>query len=257
MIHSEKAKTYLRRLGLPEDMEISHTYKELCDIQYAHACRIPYENLDIMNGTPIALTPDALYDKIVTRGRGGYCFELNGALGWLLRELGFSVTDYFARFLRGEAELPMRRHRILRVTCAEGDCICDVGVGQIAPRYPLFLKENEIQTQFGETYRFQRDETLGWILWEEHKGEWRQYLSFFEEPHFDVDFIQPSFYCEKHPDSPFPKALMLAIKTEKGRKTVDGDVYKEFEGGTLTVIEENLSKEALDARMKKDFYLYL
>ncbi|MCQ2378996.1 MAG: 1-deoxy-D-xylulose-5-phosphate synthase [Victivallaceae bacterium] len=38
-----------------------------------------------------------------------------------------------------------------------------------------------------------RDETLGWILWEEHKGEWRQYLSCFEEPHFDVDFVERSF----------------------------------------------------------------
>ena len=252
---NEKIRAYLHRLGISEDRTFSHTYGELCEIQYAHACRIPYENFDILNSVPLSLEPDDLFDKIILHRRGGYCFELNGLLGWLLSALGFSVTDYFARFLRGESGIPMRRHRILRVSCAEGDCICDVGVGQIAPRYPLFLREHEIQEQFGETYRFERDDVLGWVLWEQHKGEWRQYLSFFEEPHFPVDFIQPSFYCEKHPDSPFPKALMLSIKTEKGRKTVDGNVYKEFEGDTLIQIEEGLTDTTLREHMIKDFYL--
>ncbi|MBQ5370535.1 MAG: RidA family protein, partial [Bacteroidaceae bacterium] len=40
----------------------------------------------------------------------------------------------------------------------------DIGVGQVAPRLPLRLREGEIQEQNGETYRFTRDADLGWVL---------------------------------------------------------------------------------------------
>ena len=34
----------------------------------------------------------AIFDKIVVRRRGGFCYELNGLFAGLLRELGFEVT---------------------------------------------------------------------------------------------------------------------------------------------------------------------
>ncbi len=48
--------------------------------------------------------PD-IYEKIVTRNRGGYCFELNGLFGWLLSEIGFDVTHLMGRFLREETQI--------------------------------------------------------------------------------------------------------------------------------------------------------
>ena len=36
---------------------------------------------------------------LVTRRRGGYCFELNGLFAWLLKELGYNVREYFGRWL--------------------------------------------------------------------------------------------------------------------------------------------------------------
>ena len=48
--------------------------------------------------------------------------------------------DLIARFLRGESEIPMRRHRVLAVTCADGSrWIVDAGIGQAAFRRPLPL----------------------------------------------------------------------------------------------------------------------
>ena len=60
--------------------------------------RFPTENLDIMNRIALSLDPQDLYQKIVMRRRGGYCFELNALFGWLLRELGYTATDLVARF---------------------------------------------------------------------------------------------------------------------------------------------------------------
>lgn len=62
--------------------------------------RVPYENVDIQLGRPVLLTPEALVDKFARRGRGGLCFEMNGALALLLRAAGFTVTIVEGAVLR-------------------------------------------------------------------------------------------------------------------------------------------------------------
>ena len=59
-----------------------------------------------MRGIPLSLKTEDMFNKIVSRKRGGYCFELNGLFSWLLRSLGFEVQEYMAKFLRGEKEIP-------------------------------------------------------------------------------------------------------------------------------------------------------
>lgn len=216
---------------------------------------MPYENLDIINGLPIKLDTEALFDKIVTRNRGGYCFEVNGLFGALLENLGFKVTHLAARFLRNEAKIPLRRHWVLLVECDEGEYICDVGIGSAAPRYPLKLQEGIEQHQFGETYKLQKEDFFGWVIYELHDGEWRKFYSFTLEPQIDVDFIAPSFYCEKHPDSIFNKDVMVSIKTETGRKTLNGREYKVFSGDEVVEIRENLTDLQLAEILKREFQI--
>ena len=249
----ERIAQYCARIGCAIKPE--PTLGFLNEIHYRHAVSVPYENLDIVLGTPLSLDEDALFDKIVCRHRGGYCFELNGSFGRLLRAVGFPVEERFARFLRGETEIPMHRHRVV-LARAEGETwFCDVGVGQIAPRFPLLLKEGLLQEQCGEQYRFERDPALGWILTETHHGEWRRYLSFSDEAMFDVDFIQPSYWCETHPDSPFRGKVSLSIKTPEGRTTLDGRTYKRFTGEALTSVEEIADAARLAEIYEKDFGL--
>ena len=93
----EQIRAYFNRLGLPEDLEVTKTYEFLKALQYAHVTTVPYENLDILRGKALSMKWDDLYDKIVTRHMGGYCFELNGALSYLLKSLGFEVENYFGQ----------------------------------------------------------------------------------------------------------------------------------------------------------------
>ncbi len=243
---------YLARLGL-SFADVAPSVEFLRKLQYAHVTRIPYENLDILDGIPISLDADALFDKIVTRHRGGYCFEVNGALAALLTALGFSVKSYLARFWRGESATPLRRHRVLVVTVSEGDYLMDVGIGQSAPRYPLRMEAQTLQTQFEETYCIRRHTDGGWMVFDLCDGAWRPFYSFTEDEQLDIDFIMPSFWCEKHPDSPFHRSPMLAIKTAKGRRAINGRDYKEFEGKTLTYIEENIDDDRFRVLLKEKF----
>ena len=243
---------YLSRLGLSNsDVENSVTF--LNKLQYAHVTTIPYENLDILDGIPISLDPEVMFEKIVTHHRGGYCFEVNGLLSALLLELGFDVKNHLARFLRGENTIPVRRHRVLTVTCTDGRYLCDVGIGQTAPRHPLKMEAGLVQEQFGEIYKMEWDDFHGWIVYDLHDGEWRKFYSFTEDAQLDVDFIMPSFYCEKHPNVPFHKDVMVAIKTADGRRALNGRDYKEFVGDTLSYIEEELSDERRISLLKEKF----
>ena len=250
-----KIQQFLKRIGLAPETPILLNRAFLGRVQTACVLNIAYENLDILEGKPILLSSEAMFDKIVTRGRGGYCFELNGLLADMLREMGFTVTERFARYLRGEAEIPMRRHRVAIVSLPDGDYLCDIGVGQIAPRLPLKLETGLVQTQNGETYKFDRHPVHGWILSDLHNDAWREYICFTDEESYPVDYVQPSFYCEAHPDSPFNKEPMIAIKTEEGRRTIDGRVYKVFKEDTLIHIEEDISDARMDELLYNEFKL--
>ena len=64
-----------------------------------------------------------------------------------------------------------------------------------------------------------------------------KFYSFTEEPQLVADFVALNFYCEKHPESPFNKQEMFALKTLDGRRTLDGNLYKEIHNGTVTARE--------------------
>ena len=244
-----KVEKYFKRIGLEMPETIVPDGELLKKLHFAHCTTVPYENLDIIRGIPLRLDDEGLYRKVVEEGKGGYCFELNGLFAWLLRELGYKVTEYASRYLRGESSIPMRRHRVLRVEATDGVYCADVGIGEVCPRYPLKLVEGLEQPQFDECYRFDKDEFLGWVLMDLYKGQWRQFYSFTEEPQLPQDYVALSCYCEKHPDSPFIHAEMFSLKTATGRITLDGNVYKEFKDGEVTVKE--LSEDEMPAAYAK------
>jgi len=218
---------YLDRIGYTGPI-VNSAYM-LARLQEQHVHTVPYENLDILNQIPLSLDIPDLYDKIVNRHRGGYCFELNALFGWLLQELGYEVTHYFGRFWRDETHTPAkRRHHILHVDIDGQHFITDVGVGGAGPRQPLELVDGLEQTQGDETYRFTHTETYGWMLEEWKKEAWDPVFSFTEEPNLPQDFITTSYWCEHAPDSPFNKTARISIRTAEGRNTVDDREFRIF-----------------------------
>lgn len=249
----EQIQSAFQRIGMDAPaFPIVPTAELLSEIQYHFAAAVPYENLDILAGIPLNLTEEGLYDKIVTRHRGGYCFEVNGFLTFWLRSMGYDVTEYFARYLRGEDGIPMRRHRVLCVTCADRSrWIVDVGIGQPTYRRPLAFTENTEQHVCGDTYHLVHRDFYGWVIEDWHKGAWRPFYSFTEEVQLPIDYEMPSYWCEKHPDSPFTKGYMLSIKTDTGRITLDDHTFRRFEGDN--VVEKTLTEDEIPAVLQDVF----
>src|SRR5262249_30167187 len=118
---------YLSRIGYAGPRE--PTADVLRDVHFAHACSVPFENLDIQLGRPILLDLPSVQDKLVRRKRGGYCFEQNTLLAAVLELLGFEVTAFAARVRLGAASLLPRTHMVLRVRAGAEYFLADVGFG--------------------------------------------------------------------------------------------------------------------------------
>jgi len=74
-------------------------------LQRHHLTNVPFENLSLHYSPSrhISLHPQALFHKIVEgNGIGGYCMELNGAFGILLRSLGYKIYSMGAHVHDGK-----------------------------------------------------------------------------------------------------------------------------------------------------------
>lgn len=235
---SPDVRAYLNRIGFTGLVDGSAS--TLAELQERHLQTVPYENLDIVRRIPLSLEIPQLFDKVVTRRRGGYCFELNALFGWLVAELGYPVTHYFARFWRDEPNPPpKRRHHVLKVEAESTAYLCDVGVGGIVPRRPIPLLENVVERQGEESYRLERDCEFGWMLLELKHGEWQRLYSFSEEPQLPKDYLMASYWCENAPESIFTSNVMVAIHTPEGRNTIVGNEFRSFDAsGVQTFVPE-------------------
>ncbi len=228
------------------------TVESLFALQRAHYEAVPYENIDILLGKLLDLSEEAVYDKVVKRGRGGYCFELNGLYAKLLRELGYKFTQRLGRFLLGEPEdfIPMGRHRILVVELGEKKYLTDVGIGCPTPTLPLELSYDKIQTVDGVDYKIVKDEVFKNILMYFHHGKWENYYAFGNEENYDNDFIAPSLYCELSEQSIFNKGTMVHIYTKNGRISMDKNQVKVFANGKVDVKEIDCAQGMQEALIK-------
>jgi N-hydroxyarylamine O-acetyltransferase len=250
-----EVRTYLDRIGY--DGPLDGSADALAELQNCHLHSVPYENLDILRRTPLSLDVEKLYEKIVIRRRGGYCFELNALFGWMLRELGYAVTDYFARFWRDEPNPPpKRRHHVLGVEAGGDIYLCDVGVGGIVPRRPIRIVERLEHAQGNELYRLERDSYFGWMLCEWKHGEWSRLYSFTEEPQLPQDYVMASYWCEHAPDSIFVSGAMAAIRTKEGRNTIAGDEFRIFTSEGVRAFKPQ-TKEEYDEALKAYFGIIL
>lgn len=95
---------YLRRLGLSTQAGAwgprpGAEGEILGTLARAHLAAVPFENLAIHTGEPATTHLGSVLAKLVEHRRGGICYELNGGLGWLLEQLGWTVAHHGARVL--------------------------------------------------------------------------------------------------------------------------------------------------------------
>ena len=206
------AGAYLERIGYSGPTE--PTAETLLALHRAHMLVVPFENLDIHLGRRNVLDPDQVFDKVVRRRRGGWCFELNGLFALLLEELGYPVTRYAASVILSDPPSPDFAHLTLRVDLDE-PWIADVGFGDSFTG-PLRLNETGDQLREGRPYRLEQADGRVALL---QDGR-RQYV-FTLTPRRMPEF-QGMCDALQTPPGHFTDAPICSLLTEDGRVSLAG-----------------------------------
>lgn len=218
---------YLARIGA--DRPRGTTRADLAALHAAHPRAVPFEDYDIHLGVPLSLDTDRLFDKIVTRRRGGFCYELNGLFATLLRELGFDVTLHSAFDIRPDgAHGPDFEHLRLLVRTDDGPFLADVGNGASWTE-PVPLRPGT----HGGT-QVHRDGDLWWAFRRTHEGHWAREWAWTLRPRELAEFRPRCRHQENDPQSRFVNRRLAALATGHGRISVVNGVLKQAEGDRRT-----------------------
>lgn len=200
-------QAYLDRIGFAG--EARPDLATLRALHRAHMQAIPYDSLDVQFGRPVSLDPETAFEKIVVRGRGGWCYEMNGLFGAVLAQVGFKVTRMAGAAMREQrGDFMQASHLVLLVEAADlpnGPWIADVGFGD-GPLEPFPLLEGPLSF---DGYDF-RLEVLDDRWWRFHNHEFGGAKSF----DFRVEPADPAALQEKcdwlhdDPNSPFVQNLI-------------------------------------------------
>jgi len=210
--------SYLKRIGYRGSRE--PTAETLRRIHRAHMLAVPFENLDIHLGRPIALSLSSFYDKIVRRRRGGFCYELNGLFGWLLEQLGFTVMILSARVFYNAQAGPEFDHLVLLIDIEER-LLADVGYGDLFLE-PLRLDAGKEDIQYGSSYRL-TDSDSEKTLQRRRESDWEPQYIVSLTPHRLDEFSAMCLHQQTSPESIFTQKVVCSLATQNGRITLTND----------------------------------
>ncbi len=213
---------YLRRLGYQGPTDA--TLQVLRDLHRAHLETIPFENLSIHHGERIELDEAWLFDKLVDRRRGGFCYELNGLFAALLRELGFAVARLAARVYDGNGDegIPFD-HMTLKVSVDNRDWLADVGFGDCFIQ-PIPLDAGPPWQDVRRSYRLVAiDDRMQ--LQEQRDAEWKPQYIFHHREWQLADFAAGCHYHQTSPSSPFTRRRIASRLTPTGRVSMANDKH--------------------------------
>lgn len=211
-------EAYLERVALAS--RVRPDAEGLALLQQAQLRHIPFENFDIHLGRDISLQPAELFDKLVRRRRGGYCFELNGLFARMLEAFGYRPQTYVARVIFGRGSPGPRTHQVLLVRADQRDWLVDVGFGGPGLRAPLPFEVGREDSQDAERFRLRRDEQLGYVLQKLIAEQWADLYAFELTTTLPHDFEMANFFMSRHAGSYFRRNRVAAVQRSWGRVTL-------------------------------------
>jgi len=228
MFNHHQVAQYLKRINI--QLELNDKKSTLVALHKAHMMAVPFENIDIHLGNKIRLSLPLLFEKIVMKNRGGFCYELNYLFAALLSSCGFKVNLLSAKVFDGDTLGREFDHLLLSVECEGVLWVCDVGFGDSFIS-PLML-DNEPVEQLGYLYKVTQQDEKYVLFRKKSDGEWmRQYLFSLTAQRIE-NFTQMCEFQQTSSDSTFTKKSVCSVATESGRLTLSNGKFIETSNGT-------------------------
>ncbi|NOU51175.1 arylamine N-acetyltransferase [Pseudoalteromonas sp. JBTF-M23] len=134
-------KQYLENLNLTAPIGSFALVEQL---QQQHLATYSFSSINAMQGAYLPIDAESLFDRLITKRQGGYCFEHNRIMYLVLEALGYDVKLALARvMLNGRADNP-RTHRVTLLNFAQKTYTVEVGFGVKAPIMPIEINRNQV-----------------------------------------------------------------------------------------------------------------
>jgi len=179
----------------------------------------------------------------VGRKRGGFCYELNTAFAWLLRNLGFKVTLLSGRVGRPNGGYGPEFDHMTLLVHLEKDYIVDVGFSNFSST-PMLLSGEEKSDMLGTSKILKNgNDDFAFVRFENDTSK-SEYL-FTLKPRQLQEFAEMCRFHESSPESPFITKPLATVYTSNGRITISGNSLITFEHGVkstrdITDTERNM-----------------
>jgi N-hydroxyarylamine O-acetyltransferase len=199
---------YLADLGLSASVDVDF----LNQLQSKHIARYSFNSLAVVLGQDISLEVNAIFNKIVDRQRGGYCFEHNKLILSILAELGFDVRLLMAKVVYNRDVDVARTHRITLLTLNGDDYIVDAGFGHFGARYPVKLELGFEQDQGDAIYRIEQNSQGDYCYQILKDNEFFTLYTFNVYRYSEAECLPAHFYSHKSPDAAFVNNMVVCRK---------------------------------------------
>jgi N-hydroxyarylamine O-acetyltransferase len=246
MLSGAQIDRYLDRIAYGGSRQ--PTVAVLAELHVAHLRSVPFENLSVGRGEAILLDEQWLFEKVVGRRRGGYCYELNGLFAALLEALGFQARRLAGRV--GPSGIDFD-HLALRVDLDQ-PWLADVGFGD-SFLTPLRLdSRSEQDGGEGRSYRLEEGGD-GLVLLRKETAGWKRQFAFGPRG-WPLEAFEPgNRYHQSSPDSHFTRNTVVSLATPGGRVTLSERRLITTEHGRRT--ERTLDQREVEETLRRVFGL--
>lgn len=249
---------FRERINFPIDTPI--TLENTDELLEKVASSLPFENLCTLAGDLNNLSDSYLFEKVIERGEGGLCYDLNGILYLFLKENGLDV-----QLVRGSVYVPDlngfsptgRTHAAILLNDDGKRYLVDTGFGGNLPLRPVPMDGSVIHSPNGEFRVKKEDSEFGDYFLElklKYKDpDWRIGYAFdSREPVENVsDLSEMKNIITEHPQSPFNKKALLTRVTANGSMVLTESSFTHW-------TEDGVQREEINAdryrELAKEFY---
>lgn len=239
ILNKKEAEKYLNRIGIFDSLKVNE--ETLNRLIKAHLTHVPFEAIDVWaQGSCPSLRIADLYEKIVMKNRGGYCFELNTLFRALLNSLGFEAYQVVASLIDEEGTVAPPAHNVIICKIDKIKYFVDVGFGGPVPFGAMELCD---KTQLG--FRIEKNDREYRLIRIESNKE-RPSILFRDIKARPSEFVPLNFYVSQNKDIHFSYRVM-AIQNKP-----DGSVYR-LMGDSFTITDKNgtvIKREAVNNKLE-------
>lgn len=246
---NEIVQNYLNTLNIHTEIK---TLEDITKLIKAHLQTFAFSSLKVLLKEEISLDLMAIYENLVVKKRGGYCFEHNKLMFEVLKTLGFDVTFYLARVVNNTENIPPQTHRFSVLNFEGERYLIDVGIGFRSPSVPVKFSSSTNLSHLGVNYQIKHleKELFAMVLMEKEKPFIA--TKFDLKRCYEADFDMGHFYSHKHPKAAFVNNLVVTRITQETIYSLVNAKYLQISKDKTQEVEIQ-STQHLHEVLHKDF----